>query len=59
MSSWGVLNYLKHENGLLSICLICGIGVYKIMTMTMTMNLFHVYANNPMGGLGGVNGGVN
>ena len=30
MSSWSVLNYLKHDNVLLSICLICGIGVYII-----------------------------
>ena len=31
MSGWSVLYYLKHDNGLLSICLICGIGVYKII----------------------------
>ena len=32
MWSLGVLNYLIHDNGLLSICLIlCGIGVYKII----------------------------
>ena len=31
MSSWSVLSYLKHDNVLLSICLICGICVYKII----------------------------
>ena len=34
MSSWSVLSYLKHDNVLLSICLICGICVYKIIWRT-------------------------